>query len=580
MKVSRKKAFRWLLRAFARHPLALCLIAIGILCGVGADIAVPIFTKKLFDALTNTNNTQIAFFALTSLFGLYGISWIAIRLKIFTINWFEPKIGQELQVQAYQYIIGHSQRFFADNFVGSLTRKITKLGHASERIFDELTFTLIPAFLVFFGSTISLLFNNPFLAYFLLGASALFMTINQVIVNWKRKLDDERSAAETKASGILSDTFSNHSAIMLFTGQTQELQTFNQAEIDFANLQTKSWNRGEVSSALQHFFAIIIECTMLAFGIFEWSKGLMTIGDIALIQSYTHIVFWNISGVGRSIKVIGEQISDTSEILEILETPHEIQDNQPAQPLTVTKGEITFNNVSFAFKNTQDALTNFNLSITAKEKIALVGPSGAGKSTITKLLLRYYDINKGTISIDDQNIAKVTQNSLRDAIAYVPQEALLFHRTILENIRYGKRDATDEEVYEAARKARCHDFISKLPDGYGSFVGERGVKLSGGERQRIAIARAIIKNAPILILDEATASLDSQSEKLIHDALHELMQNKTVLVIAHRLSTIMEMDRIVVIENGTITATGTHEELLKKTGTYQQLWNIQAGGYQ
>ncbi len=213
------------------------------------------------------------------------------------------------------------------------------------------------------------------------------------------------------------------------------------------------------------------------------------------------------------------------------------------------------------------------------EKIALVGPSGAGKSTITKLLLRLYDINSGAIEIDGQNIAEVTQESLRNAIAFVPQEPVLFHRTLMENIRYGRRDATDAEVIDAAKKAHCHEFIAALPEGYNTYVGERGIKLSGGERQRVAIARAILKDAPILVLDEATSSLDSESEHLIQDALEVLMRGKTVIVIAHRLSTIMKMDRIVVLEGGQVVAEGTHEELLQQGGLYHKLWSIQAGGF-
>jgi ABC-type multidrug transport system fused ATPase/permease subunit len=227
-------------------------------------------------------------------------------------------------------------------------------------------------------------------------------------------------------------------------------------------------------------------------------------------------------------------------------------------------------------------LANFKRLLTAnagRRTIYAQGPSGAGKSTVTKLLLRLYDPTKGSISIDGQDIAAVTQQSLRESISYVPQKATLFHRSLMENIRYGRLDATDEEVLQAAQKAHAHEFISQLPEGYDTLVGERGVKLSGGERQRIAIARAILKNAPILVLDEATASLDSENEHLIQEALQVLMKGKTVLVIAHRLSTIMNMDRIVVMEQGRVVTEGTHTQLLKDGGTYARLWNIQAGGF-
>lgn len=236
--------------------------------------------------------------------------------------------------------------------------------------------------------------------------------------------------------------------------------------------------------------------------------------------------------------------------------------------------------VAFGFGSERSILQNYNLTINEGEKVALVGPSGAGKSTITKLLLRLYDVTGGTIRIDGQDIATVTQDSVREAIAFVPQEPILFHRTLMDNIRYGRRDATDGEVIEAAKKARCHDFITALPLGYDTFVGERGVKLSGGERQRVAIARALLKDAPILILDEATSSLDSESEALIQEALTVLMEGKTVVVIAHRLSTIMHMDRIIVMEKGDIAAQGTHDELLNSEGSlYHKLWSIQAGSF-
>jgi ATP-binding cassette subfamily B protein len=291
-------------------------------------------------------------------------------------------------------------------------------------------------------------------------------------------------------------------------------------------------------------------------------------------------VFHKLWNVGRNMRRVYQAIADGNEMTEMLLTPHEVQDVENAGLLKVNSGKIEFNHTSFSYKDQESIFNDFNLSISGGERVALVGPSGGGKSTIVKLLFRSYDLTGGGIEIDGQDISKVTQESLREQISLVPQDPILFHRSILENIRYAKPEATEKEVIAAAKAAHCHEFIEKLSSKYETMVGERGVKLSGGERQRVAIARAILKNAPILVLDEATSSLDSESESLIQDALKTLMQGKTTIVIAHRLSTIMAMDRIVVIEDGQITEQGKHEELLKdKDGKYQKLWHIQAGGF-
>ncbi len=341
----------------------------------------------------------------------------------------------------------------------------------------------------------------------------------------------------------------------------------------------RAWRADEFIWSALGIFMLAINVGLLYGAIIFWQRGLVTIGDFVLIQSYLLVLFNRLVSMNRELRRFYDSFADAIEMVEILEEPHEIRNAPDAKPLKITDCEINFKNINFYFDETRPVLKDFNLAVNGGEKLALVGPSGAGKTTVTKLLLRLYNITKGSIEIDSQNIAAVTQESLRDAIAFVPQEPILFHRTLMENIRYGKHDASDEEVFAAAKKAHCHEFISALPEGYQTFVGERGVKLSGGERQRVAIARAILKGAPILLLDEATSSLDSESEALIQDALQNLMEGKTVIVIAHRLSTIMKMDRIIVIENGRVVAEGTHYELLKQRGLYQKLWSIQAGGF-
>jgi ABC-type multidrug transport system fused ATPase/permease subunit len=297
------------------------------------------------------------------------------------------------------------------------------------------------------------------------------------------------------------------------------------------------------------------------------------------LQTYLIFLFNQVWDFGRLIRTIYEQLANAKEMVQIMDRQIEIQDMPKAKKLKVSNGAIDFEDVAFSYVSERDVLRHFSLSIKPGEKVALVGSSGAGKSTVTKLLLRFFDLTDGRISVDGQDIAKVTQDSLRINMALVPQDPLLFHRTLKENIRYGDPKATDEDVIAAAKQAHCHEFITALPEGYESLVGERGVKLSGGERQRVAVARAILMNAPILILDEATSSLDSESEALIQDALKKLMKGKTVIAIAHRLSTIMQMDRIIVMQDGRVVDEGKHEDLLTRDGLYKSLWSIQAGGF-
>ena len=309
--------------------------------------------------------------------------------------------------------------------------------------------------------------------------------------------------------------------------------------------------------------------------------GLVSVGVFTLIQFYFIDIGEKLWGITRVIRDLYQGYADSKEMVEILKLSHEIEDTKEAKPLPEKiNGKIDFENVVFNFTNSRDVLSHITIHIEPGEKIALVGPSGAGKSTFVRLLLRFYNLTSGSISIDGQDIKNSTLESLRKNISFVPQDPVLFHRSLKENIRYGKENATDEEVIEAAKLAHCHEFISEFPKGYDTLVGERGVKLSGGERQRVAIARAMLKNSPILVLDEATSSLDSHSEGLIQEALEVLMKGKTVIVIAHRLSTIRKMDRILVLRDGKIIEEGRHDELSQKEGSlYAELWKLQAGGF-
>jgi ATP-binding cassette subfamily B multidrug efflux pump len=314
--------------------------------------------------------------------------------------------------------------------------------------------------------------------------------------------------------------------------------------------------------------------------VYAWQQGAATAGDIVLIISLVGGLGYRMEELGREINDFAETYGEISEGLEDIINPHDIEDKPGAEPLHVAAASVSFENVSFIYKEgISQVMQDFSLEIPAGQKVGLVGRSGAGKSTLVRLLLRHYELASGEIKIGSTNIAKVTQDSLRETIGVVPQEPLLFHRTIRENIAYGKLDATDAEIVRAATLAQADGFIERLPQKYETMVGERGVKLSGGERQRIALARAILKPSKVLLLDEATSALDSESEAAIQKALHVLMEGKTVIAIAHRLSTLREMDRLLVLDKGKIIEDGTHDELIKKGGLYAELWSHQSGGY-
>ena len=474
----------------------------------------------------------------------------------------------------------HSFAYFSNNFVGSLVKRVNWFTRGFEGMADRIMYNLTPTLTVLIVAIIVLAYKNLYLGLFMFGWFVVFMVFNGIFTMYKIKFDIARSSAESESTAILADTITNHTNVKLFCGYNREVGLFSWVSDKVKKLRRKAWNLDATIHAVQGLLMVSFEVGIFYYAIRLWQNNLFTIGDFVLLQTYIILIFdriWNLSNV---IRQLYQDLADAEEMTVILQTTHEIQDVINAKDLVIKDGEIEFRNVTFSYNQTREIIDEFNLIVKPKEKLGVVGPSGAGKTTIIKLILRMFELSGGKILIDGQNVAKITQESLWSSASMVPQDPILFHRTLMENIRYGKPDATDEEVFSAARLAHCHEFISGFPDGYNTFVGERGMKLSGGERQRVAIARAILRNAPILILDEATSSLDSESERLIQDALDNLMRDKTVIVIAHRLSTIMKMDRIVVIDDGRIVEEGTHVKLLRRRdGVYKRLWNLQAGGF-
>ncbi len=584
MKNNTKLTLKIYSQHLGKYKLATFVVLFSVIGGAVMNTVVPLYFKKFFDILTSGQPKSVVASGLIStlimIAVMEGLQWLSWRISTFAAVYLQPRVMADLADTCFRYLQKHSFSFFNNSFVGSLVKQVNRFIYSFEGICDRFFWSLLNMASNVVIIIVVLTIKQPQVGMVVMVWLVIFLIVNASLTKYKLKYDIQRNDAETKASGILADAITNHVNVKLFNGYRREVKRFAKINEKVRKLREFSWNLENVFEAIQAFLMIGLEIGLFYLGIKLWKQDLFTVGDFVLLQSYVMIVFMKIWDFGRVIRNIYQNLADASDMTEILDTKHEIIDKKNAKELIVTKGKIEFKNISFNYKKNRNVVSNLNLTIKPGERVALVGPSGAGKTTVTKLLLRLHDIRQGKILIDGQEISNVTQESLWTNTSLVPQDPILFHRTLLENIKYGKSDASDEEAYKAAKLAHCDEFIKQLSEEYQTYVGERGVKLSGGERQRVAIARAILRNAPILVLDEATSSLDSVSEHLIQDALDSLMRNKTVIVIAHRLSTIMKMDRIVVIDEGGIVEQGSHEELVKKkNGIYGELWKRQVGGY-
>ena len=547
-------------------------------------IIAPLFYKRFFDIIFNSNGSTAVAPDLLKIIIYVGmlhiLAWGLSRFAEFCNNYFQPMTMARLKQISYNYLIEHSYSFFASNFVGSLVQRVNRFGRAFERLSDNLIWNILPLFVRIASVLVIVFFVNRWIDLIILIWILIFISFNVVFSKWKLKWDIEAAAIDSKATGYLADTITNQNSIALFTGLKREKSGYKKVTVEQAKMTLFTWNLDATINAVQSALSFGIEFLLFFFAIKYWGSGLITVGVFVLLQSYAGNLIDQLWGFTRIVRDTYQAYADAKEMVEILSLPHEIKDIPAAKELSVSKGEIEFKNLMFSFDETRKVLENINLVIKPGEKVALVGPSGAGKTTFVRLLLRLYSPTSGKVLIDGQDILEVTQESLRKNISMVPQDTTLFHRTLAENISYGKPGATQEEIEAASQLSHCNEFIKQLPYGFETYVGERGVKLSGGERQRVSMARAILKDAPILILDEATSSLDSHSEMLIQDALTNLMKGKTAIVIAHRLSTIQKMDRIIVIDEGKIIEEGNHNDLVnKKDSLYYKLWSLQAGGF-
>jgi len=566
-----------------RKWLLFIMIA-SIVLGNIISIVVPIFYKQFFDIISVAGDqTAIAEKLLSIIFYVLFfniLNWIFYRIATLANNYYEPFVMANLKQQSYDYLMQHSYSFFVNNFAGSLVQKVNRFARAFERITDNLIWNLLPLFVRIISILVVVFFVNKWIDLVLFIWIVIFLSFNITFSRWKLKYDIKAAEIDSKATGYLADTIGNQNTVQFFNGFKFESNGYKKVTNDQAVVTKVAWNLDAVIEGGQAFLSFVIEFLLFFYAIKYWQQGLITIGVFVLLQAYILNIMNQLWGFTRLVRDVYQGYADAKEMVEIKLLPHEIKDVPLAKELITNNGEIKFENLCFNFNQTRQVLKDINLTIKPGEKVALVGPSGAGKTTFVRLILRLYSASSGKILIDGQDIAEVTQESLRKNISMVPQDPILFHRTLSQNIAYGRREATKQEIENAAKLAHCDEFIKDLPYGLETYVGERGIKLSGGERQRVAIARAIVKNAPILVLDEATSSLDSNSEMLIQDALENLMKNKTTIVIAHRLSTIQKMDRIIVVDDGKIIEQGSHDELLENENSlYKKLWELQAGGF-
>ena len=490
-----------------------------------------------------------------------------------------PALRRRIRRELFAWLQGHSQRYFLGNFAGSLSNRIAETSMGSAQVLWSLLFDFWPLTVSFAASLILLWRVDVGLTAVLGGWIALYVGISFLLSRRCRRYARDYAAARSLVSGKIVDSVTNIMNAKLFARRQFEREYLDGfLDFEVGKARRVFWFM-EAIRWFQFTAAMLLMIGMAVFAIDLWTTGQMTVGQFAMAMSLSLVLIEQARGLSRKFLDFFEYLGNVNDGVATIVQPHEVPDRPDARPLALTRGEIRIEGLQFGYLPERPVFRGLDLYIPGGQKVGFVGYSGSGKSTLLNLLLRLFEPSGGRILLDGQDITAVTQESLRGAIAMIPQDPMLFHRTLMENIRYGRLSASDEEVIEAARRAHAHEFVERAGEGYQSLVGERGVKLSGGQRQRIALARAILKDAPLLLLDEATSSLDSVTERHIQDSLGELMANKTVLVIAHRLSTLARLDRIVVFHHGEIIEDGTPAELLARNGHYARMWAMQAGGF-
>jgi ATP-binding cassette subfamily B protein len=580
-----RDVFRFTFGHWARQkPL---VVAIGgcLALSTAADVLMPVFAGRLVDAIAVGASDRLAgrdeaVEAFVVIVALGAVMVVLRHLAYLGIARLTLRMMRDVVQDAFARVQRFSTDWHANSFAGSTVRKITRGMWALDLLNDTLLLALLPSLVVLVGSTVVLGFTWPVMGLVVVIGAAVFIVMTvSLALGWVAPSARLANFWDTRLGGSLADAIGCNAVVKAFGAEEREDRRLAEVVAKWRRRTMRSWNRGTTNSTAQMAALLVLRAAVIGTALWLWWQGRATPGDITYVLTAFFVTQGYLREVGMHIRNLQRSVNDMEELVDFHAQPIGVPDRPAARPIRISRGEVVFNRVTFHYAgHTTPLYRDLSVRIAPGEKVGLVGRSGSGKSTFVKLIQRLYDINEGRILIDGQDIAEATQASLRAQIAIVQQEPILFHRSLTDNIAYARPGASAAEVQRAAELANAHDFIAGLPKGYGTLVGERGIKLSGGERQRVALARAFLADAPILILDEATSSLDSESELLIQQAMERLMRGRTAIVIAHRLSTVRSLDRILVFDCGRVVEEGDHRQLVHRDrGIYRGLFEKQAG---